>query len=308
MLLTNSTRIALHEACFFALPEPATRAVNKHLLRRKSSDRLPGQVPDLHLISFPKSGRTWLRLMLGVMLARTYNKKISSRFLMHETLSDRVHLLDPRIPCVRSSHNIGPFVHDRDDAVVDAALIGRCAADFAGQRVLLLYRDPRDVVISWYHALHGRTEPGSTKYYGGSLSEFLREPDAGLSLILRFYRFLGEWIPRLDAPCLVTYEELHADTAGTLRRILDYVGTDASAADVEQAIEACRFDAMREMERKNLLKKKSLQPFKSDSVNHLKTRKGKVGSHREELGEEDRAYLEQRIAAELHPYFAQYRR
>ena len=96
-------------------------------------------------MSFPKCGRTWLRVLVGRALQVHYG-------LPDDTdVTELAHLaeLDPRVPSVLVTHD--------DDAQWKApADVERDKGGYRHRRVILLVRDPRDVIVSLYHQMGGR--------------------------------------------------------------------------------------------------------------------------------------------------------
>jgi hypothetical protein len=159
--------------------------------------------------------------------------------------------------------------------------------------VVLLVRDPRDVIVSLYHQRRGRHGG-----YGGTLAEFLDERVGGIESLLRFY---DAWAAEVDGPrppLVVRYEDLHVRPEAELRRILDFVGlTDVAEAVVAEAVEFASFDHMRQLEETGAFASEKLRPGRPGDPTTYKTRRGEVGSHGDELTAEQIARLDRMIAA-----------
>ena len=209
-------------------------------------------------VSYPKSGRTWIRYMLSRLDA-------DSAIQFHH---DRFEFNDGTCP-----------PHDFD--------IGRRLDAYSPtDRVVYLERDPRDVMVSLYHQVTGRFRDFFG--YQGTMSEFLRHPYFGADNLRRFRAMWNE-IVRERGFLKVTYEDCHADAAGTLRTITSYYGLHIDPGRIEAAVAAGTFDEMRKVEREESFSEPWLRP--RNGMN--KVRRGKVGGFREELSPADIEYLDE---------------
>jgi Sulfotransferase domain len=155
----------------------------------------------------------------------------------------------------------------------------RYNADFP--KVVYLLRDPRDVMISFYHYRHTRE-----RSYSGSLQEFLRSDD---HYPCRWDEHVAGWL--LDGVkanvCLIRYEEMQRETSAALRRVLDFAEVRCTDAELERAVEASRFEQMRSAE----------EQYKSPPVadsNGIFVRRGKVGGYADELEVENIRIIEEK--------------
>jgi hypothetical protein len=140
----------------------------------------------------------------------------------------------------------------RDPLVIVKEVSGSHAADFVmslfpRSRFLFLIRDGRDVLDSRLHA-HG-PEGWAARHWDRTVGT----PEERLDLVRRMSL---EWLCNIDScrraydthpPELrrqVRYEELLADTAGTLEGLLGWLGSGHGARWVSRAVEVNRFDAV----------------------------------------------------------------
>ncbi len=209
-----------------------------------------------HFVSYPKSGRTWIRYML-LELAPEQDIRFHH---------DHFEFNDGACP-----------PHDFD-------LQRRLREYDQVERLVYLERDPRDVMVSLYHQVTGRFR--DFFHYTGSPSDFIRDPYFGAGNLRQFRRMWDE-VVRLRGFLKVSYEECHQDAPGTLRRISDYFGLDCTPEGIGRAVEAGAFDRMRSVE----IGESFPQPWLRPRNGMTKVRKGKVGGHAEELAPEDIAYL-----------------
>ena len=249
--------------------------------------RSAGEHCDTFLISFPKVGRTWLRVLIGKSFQQHYG--LRRRQILPAT-AGRVSA--PGMPRVLATH---------DDATQDkpARYLIRNKTPYRRHRVVFLVRDPRDVIVSHYFQ---RTRRNADPYRG-SLAEFLREPDEGLDKIIGFY---NAWADQRHVPAafhLVRYEDLRRDTAGALRQVLDFVGAaDIPDEAVRRAVKYASFERTKERERGGEFKNKALRAWDPSDPESFKARRGVVGGYVDYLTPEQVDEVNHRLER-LHPLF-----
>lgn len=219
------------------------------------------------VVSFPKSGRTWLH----VMLAR----------LAHGAQAPFV--LD--VPGVLFTH---------DDADKPALPLRTDFDRYAERKVVLLVRDPRDILASYF--AH-RTRRDRT--YAGTLAAFVREPGYGAE---RIVTFLAAWWRHRTVPrafLLVRYEDLHADPHKELERLARFLGLAHGDTELEEAVAFAAFDRMVEMERAGAFDDKRLRPAHAGDPESYKVRRGEVGGGAAALGPVDAAWVSAVMARTL---------
>ena len=138
--------------------------------------------------------------------------------------------------------------------------------------------------------------------YAGDLPAFLRERRGSVDSMIRFYNI---WASQRHVPAdflLVRYEDLHADTAGELRRMLEFMPVADVRDDViTEAVEFARFENMRKLESSASINR--LRPADKADPESYKTRRGKVGGYVDYLAPEQAAWLTDRMRDELDPIY-----
>lgn len=193
---------------------------------------------DAFLVSYPKSGRTWLRYLLSCYLADLaelgFRPDLTSTFRVLPNF-DR----DP----VRG---IGGFVGNDGRARLPLILVSHLpynARLFRDRPVVFLVRDPRDVMVSaYYHATRHKN------VFSGDVARFLDDSTYGLPA---FVRYLNGWGDGLvgRSHLVVSYEAMLAESETTVGAILSFLGIEVRAALLRAAIAAASFDRMRDVER-----------------------------------------------------------
>lgn len=253
-------------------------------LRRRARRRYAFLRCDAVLISFPKCGRTWLRLMIGRALALHFGLP----FDRPDPLIDLEALTRscPGISRVLVTHDDKPHRLAPED-------LRRSKSAYRRKKVILLVRDPRDVIVSLYFE---RTRRDRDYPYLGTLEEFVAEPVGGLESLLAFYSI---WAAEREVPStflLVRYEDLHADPLRELRRVLEVLGVrDVPDGVVAEAVDGARFERMRAMEEQGEARSGKLRPGRAGDPTSYKTREGKVGGHRLHLPKEAVLAMDERI-------------
>lgn len=242
---------------------------------------LLGPTPDAYVVSYPKCGRTWLRVML-----QAYGEHAGLR---PQALADRSYLRVGPGALVRFRHTPGNWV----PAPKPADQL-RVPDKYRGSRVVFLVRDPRDVLVSSYYHLRVRE-----RIYNGSISEFVRHDLVGTRKVIEFMNCWLDFGPQLADLLLVRYEALHTEPDTQLERIVRFLDLPIDAEAVASAVERASFSSMQAMEADHSARHPWLHTDRRTPAQGRKVRRGKVGGFLDDLPAEDLAYVDGVIAAHL---------
>lgn len=241
------------------------------------------------LISYPKCGRTWLTMLLTRALAN-YAGLDEVDYLSNDICGAKARTSN--IPYIRISHDDSPHWKTVRN-------LARSKRRYRRKKIILLVRDPRDVVVSMYFERTRRE-----RAYKGTLEEFLHERKGSLETILTYYNVWAKERARPKDFCLVRYEDLKADAVGELRRILRFVGIEElSHAHLEDAARFASFENMRSMETKGVFKSGRLRPRDPSDTESFKTRKGKIGGYVNYLSMREICWMDEKIRQTLDPIY-----
>lgn len=249
--------------------------------------------PRALVVSYPRAGRTWVRAMLAHAFEHTLAS--FSAHPMDTTGWTRVETKLPRLI----------LTHGRDNPRTKSPAELHSDASWArGQRVLLLVRDPRDLMVSlWHERVHRlpltrrRVRPPAPMTIG----EMLRAERGGLRTIVEYY---NAWARQRDVPeelLLVRYEHLIEDAALECGRMLRWLGVESAPGTVEEAVRAARFDTLRRMETSGRLGYKPSAELLGNS-DALIMRRGTPGGYRDAFGREDLEFARE-VMGELDSWF-----
>jgi hypothetical protein len=264
---------------------------------------------DAYLISFPKCGRTWLRLMMGRALQQQFD--LSHPNLQEKMLSlTPLAELNPKIPKVLITHDDNPHWKKPEE-------LETSKKQYKNAKVIFLVRDPRDVLVSTYFEQKKRVSLWADAYkqdktlenfqarikaYEGNLSDFIYEEIGGFKTILNYYNIWEQNRQISKSFLLVRYEDLHENPHRELKKVLDFLGVQYREEVINEAVNYSSFDKMRKMEKKGKVDSK-LKPTDPNDEESYKTRKGKVGGFSEYLNEEEIAYINRLMNESLSDFY-----
>lgn len=216
-------------------------------------------------VSFPKSGRTWLRVMLNELDLNFAYKHDGAK-------------------------------HSRPRPFEELKL---CGKQYFQKPVVFMSRDPRDTAVSGYFQKTLRRDG-----YSGTIGDFVRDPLHGIEKVIRYNLTWLETGAKMDQFLPITYEATCINAVAVLRSIVVFVGGEVSDTVIERVVASNTFDKMRKRETSGEYDKRyhtKLRPGHAENPESYKVRRGKVGGYVDYLSADDIAYCDELL--ERYRYF-----
>ncbi len=281
-----------------AILAPVERRQGIRRRARGREDTLNLRQADYVFVSYGKSGRTWLRVMLSRFFQLRHG--LSEDCLLS---FDNLHRMNRAIPKILFTH---------DNYIRDYTRAGTRKTAFYDKATVLLVRHPGDVAVSQYFQWRHRMEPYKKELnayppHGSDISifDFVMHQEAGLR---RVVQFMNEWateLPQLRNRLVVRYEDLRVDCAGEFSRILAWMGQAPTQEEVDQSVAFASFENLKEMEARRAFKSagKRMTPGDKADSNSYKVRRAKVGGYRDYFDDDQVREIDAYIHANLGPLF-----
>jgi hypothetical protein len=295
VIIKKLTRETVVRANFFR-PQAERQALERRLRGREEFHKL--READCVVVSFGKSGRTWLRVMLSRYYQLRY--RLSQRHLIGFA---NLHDKNRAIPKILFTHDnyLRDYTGNRDSK-----------ADFRDRKVVLLVRNPGDVAVSQYFQWRYRMLPAKKSLnaypaHGADVSifDFVYRHDAGLK---KAVNFLNDWtraLPDIPDHLVVRYEDMRAQPEAGLRRILTHIGADPTDEELRQSVAFASVENMRKLEEGRvfwLSGGRMVAKDKSNPDSH-KVRRAKVGGYRDYFDDEQVRQIDAFVERHLLPGF-----
>lgn len=278
-------------------PEAEILAAERKLRGAEQYDKL--QRADIVVVSFGKSGRTWMRVMLS-HLFRVKHSLPENAILGF----DNFHNLNREVPKIFFTHDnyIKDFTGDFDTK-----------RPFYHKRVVLLARDPRDVAVSQFFQWKFRIKPSKVTINNYppqgsdiSLFDFVTGDSGGSMQAVTDY--LNQWAReagKVDHFHLLRYEDLRAAPERELGRLLEFMGIDATDRQIEAAVGYSSYENMKKMEGRQQFRLSGgrMMPRDRDNPDSYKVRRAKVGGYRDYFTDEEVAAIDAQLAESLDPLY-----
>lgn len=259
------------------------------------------QTTDAFAVGYPKTGNTWLQVMLGKYLHLMLNGEGKMPLFSSYDKLHRCRRFHPDFPRMAFTHSVLEWDSQSAD---DLSKIPH-VAPYKTKTVLLLVRFLPDVLVSHFHHVRGMSNPP----YEKTIGEMMDDPFKGIEKYLEFYRQWEKEKDDVQRIRLVRYEDLRENPAEQLKAILLFLGVPVDEQRVVETVDFSSFQNMRKMEekpetRKELVYESSGLPIfatgdvqKNREAYHV--RKGKVGGYREYLSDSQISYLHEKVLNEM---------
>ena len=216
---------------------------------------------------------------------------------------DDFHRRNPAIPRIFFTH---------DNYLRDYTRSESAAADYGGRRILMLVRHPADVTVSqffqWKHRM--RVDKKGLLGYPDhdedvDLFDFMMRPEWGLPRVIEFMNFWARDFDTLDPFALTRYEDLRRDPETELGRVMEFLGTPATADEIAEAVAFGSVDNMRKLEQKSAysLTGGRMKPRDVNNPDSYKVRRAKVGGYRDYFTDDQVRLIDTRVDDTLAPVF-----
>lgn len=185
---------------------------------------------DVFIVSFPKSGNTWVRFLLG-----NYITENAVNF--------------------KNAHLIIPDMHFNPAGIAEIKFHPRLIKSHLAfqpefKRAIYIVRDGREAAVSLFYYMRKMKEIAATI----TLSEFLENYFFPGKTAFGFWdKHVLSWIDQPDKSkvLLIRYEDMIRDTAHELRRMVEFCGWPVDEAKIASAVAHSSFDSMKKDEEKD---------------------------------------------------------
>jgi hypothetical protein len=283
------------ESMLLLLPRKHYKAIGRWVRGREEHRKL--QHADCVLMSWGKSGRTWLRVMLSRFYQLAYDlpEGVMLEF-------DNLYRVNPAIPRVFFTH--GNYLRDYTN-------IWDSKAPFYPKKILMLVRDPRDIAVSQYFQWKYRMRPVKRvlndypEQDDVSVYDFMMDPNAGLPKIIDFLEIWQRELPKVRDSMVLRYEDMRADPESALRRSLIFLGTPGTDEQIREAAAYASYDNMKKLEEEQVFRLSGTRLAPGDQANpqSYKVRRAKVGGWRDYFDDDQVAAIDAMLASRPKPPF-----
>ncbi len=278
----------------FFLPYEKRKQIERRI-RGKEEYRKLDQA-DWVLISWAKSGRTWLRVMLSHYYQQRFN--IPQQHLLD---FDNFKTMNAQAPSIFFTH--GNYLKDYTGNK-------NTKVDYYQKKVVLLVRDPRDVAVSQYFQWKFRMSPRKKALndyppHGADISmyDFVMNQNCGLPKVIEYFNCWASEKDKMRDLLLVRYEDIRTKPEQAMLAILEFTGCPGSNEQIYEAVEFAANQNMKKHEEKktfsiNLCRLGARHKGNPDSS---KVRRAKVGGYRDYFDEQQIKTIDTFMQQQLSP-------
>ncbi len=240
------------------------KTISSFLYSTKKNENIKIFNDDVFLVSYPKSGNTWVRHLIG-----NYLSKGEMDFVNGATLMPDIHFNPQDIA------NIGfrpRFIKSHFPYRPEY------------KKVIYIVRDGRDACVSYFYFLKKMQQIELEVTFSDYFENYF---NTGKSAFGKWNDHVFSWLhEKKSNVLLVKYEDLLSDTYREMQRMLTFAGLEIDSDRIKVAIEKSSFKEMQNDEKKNADYLSSMG-HKTGHVDYGIVREGKSGVWEKEFSEEE---------------------
>ena len=255
-------------------------AYRRHRLARAIGDF------DALLVSYPKSGRTWLRFIL----ANYFGQKIGKG---HQVDLHTMFAFLPNFAWDRVRGVQAMLASDLKRSELPLIAVTHDLASFGSGKllpVIFIVRDPRDVLVSsYFHATRHRHR------FAGDIAAFVRDPSQGLPHHVRYLNQAAGLLASRPHH-VISYEQLSNQPLHAMATALRFLGHEPDLEKLDRAIADAAIDRMRAIEADQGI---PAHEYDRSDPEALRVRRGVVGGFADYLSADTQQWFERFCASNL---------
>jgi len=255
------------------------------------------------IIGHPKSGNTWLKVMISRLYQLRYDLP-ESKLINTDEFARKI----PEIPRLAATN--GYYSYEGEVG----KLLAEGAADnpLRHKPVLFLARNPIDIAVSWYHQFTKRQSRAKQELINHFIDhpidrrtitmwDFVRHSDIGLPSLIEYQNTWARNVRDLEHGMLAKYEQLRSEPVPTLHKITQLMGENFSEDEVRAAVEWGSFDNQQKLETSGTFSQGGMKLVNANDPSTFKVRRGVVGGYRDDFEPEQVAELEALVRDNILP-------
>lgn len=199
-------------------------------------EKFESTAEDIWVVSFPRSGTTWLQEIVYLVqnkanTVKAKSKLLDSRFPYLEFMTPGIKEIE-KMPSPRLLKSHLPY-----------SLLPKSVHENK-PKIIYIARNPKDVVVSYYYFV--RLLFPVTRYEG-EFKEFFNLFIHDKVMYAPWWRHVEEfWDMRHEDNILfLTYEDLKRDTEGTIDKVAKFLGKTLTQEQKDKIIDHCSFENMK---------------------------------------------------------------
>jgi hypothetical protein len=255
------------------------------------------------IIGHPKSGNTWLKVMISRLYQLRYDLP-ESKLINTDEFARKI----PEIPRLAATNGYYSY----EGEVGKLLACGAADNPLRHKPVLFLARNPIDIAVSWYHQFTKRQSRAKQELINHwvdnpidrhtvEMWEFVRHSDIGLPSLIEYQNTWARNVNELEHGMLSRYEDLRSEPVTTLHKITQLMGESFSEEEIRAAVEWGSFDNLQKMETSGTFKQGGMKLVNAGDPSTYKVRRGKVGGYRDDFDGEQVAELEALVRENILP-------
>jgi hypothetical protein len=254
-------------------------------MRRDLRDAAWLREADAVVISYPKSGRTFVRAMLARLYQRRFG--VDERQLLEFPVVRRAPEAAPRVLFTHA----GDTMRSADQIAVDPSV-------YQGKKLVLIARHPADIAVSrYYHLKHRSRDRTRRRLAEQPVESFVWAEEGGIPSIVAFLNQFAA-VPGVT---IIRYADFIAEPEQSLRKLADAIGLDVDDEDIADAVAFGSLPNLKQLEREGYFTSSRLRQSRAGDEKSGKVRKGVVGGYRGQLEPPAVARIDDYLAEALDP-------